>query len=377
MPEIPELNLSESSDEDDEKSLEFAQIYGTESYFDSDGVLHLIFTFKQGNYSKDTFLNLDVGENGVLCTKVAPMEPKPQTSTCQCGGNCKDSSDSEDNGLESSPTEDSLWESPTKILKESFGHLNLSLNTQGELKEQVFKSPSTSSVLSSPKKRVSLSLLDEMKSQSNSEKENPKSNQIRVNTKKDIAPKKTVVNNNTKSKIVKEHTKRELSPKKSQEPSPKLGTFKDVAKDKRAKKPAPKSKAYKHPSQEKEVNEPKPKKYKRISIVSSSESESEVEPRFTVRNEKRSSSDSGESTDSEKKKPVRQLRKSSRSTILMAENFADDDIIQKVYRFEGVYWGNDKKNRELFNCFECKNSRPIRNVIEHFKCFHSALIAED
>lgn len=127
--------------------------------------------------------------------------------------------------------------------------------------------------------------------------------------------------------------------------------------------------------------EPKSKKFRRIAIVSSS-SESDDEKPIRDRKDEwkptttRIISSSSDSEDQGKKKPLTRQPRRSAKTVLKAENLFEEDIIEKVYRYEGVYWEYNRKKKDLFNCFECSKYELPGNVIEHFSHCHSVLIAE-
>lgn len=147
----------------------FAPFNRNESFFDEDGNLHIILTYKREDYSKDTGFNITVGSFGVLGTKVFPRDP-PE-SKWKCCGHCDDNGspkrlktvqeshvapDPEPVKCEETKTEvtekTDTWEDPSKILKESFGKLEEGL-TELSLKE-------TKPTATRPKKKVSFSIFD-------------------------------------------------------------------------------------------------------------------------------------------------------------------------------------------------------------------------
>ncbi|KAL5285040.1 hypothetical protein ACFFRR_007026 [Megaselia abdita] len=350
--EVPEINLSESSDDDVEEETHpmFAHISKSESYFDEKGDLHLIYFLKRDEYSKDTLLEISAGVQGILGSKVSSKEPPkitiPPTENTESERTAR------------------VWESPTKILKESFGNMNLSFNSKGELEKQVFENPGPStSGFQFPKKMVSLSC--------NSNRENS-----------------DVGNTSKKNKVLESSSKKE----NFKTPSSKKGKNNHIKRDGyeyvldpntlRTEKPST-SNANKKPNNDNISKTPtikvesKSKKFKRISALSSS-SEDEISVlkiESPHKNTKTfiSSSDS----DSDEKKPItRQVNKKTRSSrVFKAENFSQEDIIDQVYRFEGIYWEYNKKKHDLFNCFECSKNLMSGSVIEHFTRRHSALIA--
>lgn len=131
----------------------------------------------------------------------------------------------------------------------------------------------------------------------------------------------------------------------------------------------------------------KQRKFKRITILSSSESEDET---VVLKKSTRSSesnqvarkvvidTSSSDTSDSEEKKPTTRQRKikTEFSSVIKAENFSEEAILEQVYRYEGIYWEYDKQQSQLFNCFECPKRSIDQNVNEHFVKNHPELIAE-
>lgn len=117
----------------------------------------------------------------------------------------------------------------------------------------------------------------------------------------------------------------------------------------------------------------KKKKFRRIVIVSSSsDSEDSIQPQL---NSKKAIILSSSESDNplEEKKP--RTRKETPNIGKNAGDFGEEDVLNQVYRFEGIYWEYEKRSLNSFNCFECSKNKILDNLIDHFVNFHSDLIA--
>lgn len=314
--------MSETSDDDEEGTRDnaFAQISRSESFFDESGDLHLIYTFRREDYLEDTLVEISAANQGILGTKVAPK--KPSNSTFKCCGHCQNEEDLK-GSLKSFPLKSpsSPRKSPDRILN-------------GSLKSSPLKSPS--SPWESPTKilKESFGYL----------------NLSRNINREDVGPSasEASVFSNARSSSKNSKTVPDL------EENFKTSWVSDQ-KDSAYLKKEPKTTSKKVPPKTL-LKEPKSKKFRRIIIVSSSESD--------------------DSEDEGKKKPATRQPRKRAETVLKAENYFEEDVIEKVYRYEGVYWAYNKKEKDLFDCFECSKNKLTGNVIKHFMLCHSALIAE-
>lgn len=213
------------------------------------------------------------------------------------------------------------WESPTRILKEAFGNLNTSSNLKYELEDEDFKRLSISATFGSHHKKSSVSP--------------PSAEYEQKQTFKRKSNKVTNFLSEKSNKTLKTHFK-----------------------------------------------EPKIKKYKRISILSSSSECDEETPQPIARNKSAilsnsSSSNSEETIQSGVKEVATKKMKTTRKAAAFQEAKEPELVfIEKVYRYEGVYWECNGVKPMLFNCFECSKNSITGDVIEHFKRRHSVLISD-
>lgn len=318
----------------------------------------MIYVFNRNNYSKDklTSVNINVGDFGVLGTNVSQKDSP--ISSCKCCGR----SQGNVSVSEISKPQANVWESPSTLLKETFGNMNLDKNNQ----EENFRGSSTSRAV--PPKKISLSLAESKEHFNKANWNIPDQNFINLekSTKKALTSSGAL-----KSDVQKENIDSRKHFKASDKIPIKVEEKNDV---KLNEKPIKKS-----PYQNDAKNEPKAKKFKRI-IIQGSDSEDEI-PKRIKHKIISSSSSSEETSDSEEQKPKTRSRQQNtkmtrRSTFSKAENYSEEDLIQQVYRYEGIYWEYDKIKKQCFNCFECDKYLIDENVIQHFTRRHSALIAE-